>query len=210
MIKLKEGESMIKNVIFDIGRVLVTYEPIKYFYPIYKEKSEPLCQIIFNSEEWLKLDQGLYDEKKVMECLTEQYPQYSDEIQAIVTNWTHMMDLKEDTYFWLCDLKREQYGVYLLSNIGEHSFQTLAGRFDFFELVDGGVFSYREHCLKPDPKIFQTLLSRYGLKAEECVFIDDNKENVVAAKKLGFHAILFQDQKQAKKEWEEMMKVSVC
>ena len=77
---------------------------------------------------------------------------------------------------------------------------------EFYEYTDGGIISYREHLIKPDLQVYRLLLERYGLEASECVFIDDLKENVNAAKNLGINGIVFENYEQAKKELEDILK----
>ena len=66
--------------------------------------------------------------------------------------------------------------------------------------ADGGVFSCYVQLIKPDPEIYRTLLEKYGLQAEECLFIDDREDNVVAARELGMQAIRFENYAQAREE----------
>ena len=73
---------------------------------------------------------------------------------------------------------------------------------DFLPHMDGGVFSCYVQLIKPDPEIYRTLMDKYDLKAEECVFIDDREENVVAARELGMQAIRFENYAQARGELE--------
>ena len=76
----------------------------------------------------------------------------------------------------------------------------------FIERFDGCVFSFREGIVKPDPEIYKVLLRRYGLKAEECVFIDDTEENVRSAQKLGMAGIVFTGYEEAKAALNEAVK----
>ena len=76
----------------------------------------------------------------------------------------------------------------------------------FIEKFDGCVFSFKEGIVKPDPMIYKTLLSRYDLKAEECVFIDDTEENVRSAENLGFTGIVFNGYEDAVKRLAEITK----
>ena len=85
-------------------------------------------------------------------------------------------------------LKNHGYSVYYLSNIPEDVLALLKER-GVLDRFDGGVASCEVHVNKPDPRIYQALLDQYGLKASECVFIDDNLANVQAAFTLGFVGI---------------------
>lgn len=75
---------------------------------------------------------------------------------------------------------------------------------DFLEYMDGGILSWQDKVIKPDPKIYELLLSRYGLVAEECVFLDDTERNLPQARALGIHTILFRDREQAISELKEL------
>ena len=79
-----------------------------------------------------------------------------------------------------------------------------ADELEFLKLVDGRILSYEERLIKPDQKIFRLILERYGLSADECIFIDDIEENVVAFETLGIHGIVFKNHKQATSEIEEI------
>ena len=84
-------------------------------------------------------------------------------------------------------------GVYYLSNIGEQAFGYLTNTHEFFQYMDGGIASYREGLLKPDPAIFELFLERYGKRAQECVFVDDTPVNAEAAASLGFHSVILKN-----------------
>ena len=79
-----------------------------------------------------------------------------------------------------------------------------ADSLDFIPYTDGGILSYRDRVIKPGKEIYELLLSRYGLKAEECVFLDDTAENVEAARQLGFAGIVFRTKEQAEEELEAL------
>ena len=82
------------------------------------------------------------------------------------------------------ELKSKGYNVYLLSNINSYTTENVA-RSGLFELVDGYILSYQVHQVKPYEGIYKTLLEKYNLTANECLFIDDNPNNIVTGNKLG-------------------------
>mgnify|MGYP000286109203 CR=1 FL=1 len=102
-------------------------------------------------------------------------------------------------------LKARGYHTYYLSNYGERIRREASKELSFLSHMDGGIMSYTVHLAKPDPAIYQTLLDRYGLKAEECVFLDDTVRNVEAAQALGIAGIVVTSQEQAKKELETLL-----
>lgn len=184
---------MIKNVIFDLGNVLIDFKPMEYLMSLGfdKEKSEILNNIIFKSKYWYECDRGIYSNIEVAEFLSKEHSNFEKEIKIILTkDWVNMLTLKEDTVKFLKDLKKQDYNVYILSNLSEESYNYLK-KYDFFEYVNGGVFSYQLKICKPDPKIYKVLFSKYNIKPEETIFIDDLKTNVDAAIELGLKGIVF-------------------
>ena len=120
------------------------------------------------------------------------FPKYAQEINAYHSRWAEMMGGSiEGTVQILRKLKAKGYPVYALSNWSAETFPLAKAKFPFLSEFDGAVVSGYERCIKPDPKIYQILLSRYNLQAQNCIFIDDNPANIEAAQKLGFDTILF-------------------
>lgn len=109
--------------------------------------------------------------------------------------------------------KERGYHLYLLSNYPVSYFDMHSrDKFTFMPYIDGQIVSGYVRKIKPDPDIYRLLLETYQLKPEECVFMDDRKENIAAASKLGFHTILFQDYAQVCKKLEAMLenKTKIC
>ena len=88
---------------------------------------------------------------------------------------------------WLRELKAQGYHIYGLTNWSAEKFPGVRAQYDFFGLMDGIVVSGEEHLVKPDIRIYQTLLDRYHLRADECLFIDDSLANIEGAKQAGLH-----------------------
>lgn len=195
---------MIKNYIFDIGNVIVDFDPIPYFEQrLPNQQMEYICSLVFNAD-WGKLDQGIYTGEELRYLQVKKYPAYDKQIHYIHDHWLEMMELKRDTITYMKELKAQGYSIYILSNIGEESHTYLQNTYGFFDLVDGMVLSYQEHVIKPDRNIYQRLLETYDLQAEECIFFDDKKENIEMATMLGMQGIVFSDVAQAKKEVENV------
>ena len=95
---------------------------------------------------------------------------------------------RPDVWEKVHELKEIGYSIYLLSNYSEDLFRKHTREAAFLQDIDGGIISWREHMMKPDPRIYQLLLDRYQLKAEECIFYDDREENTAAARRLGIAA----------------------
>ncbi|MBR3552427.1 MAG: HAD family phosphatase [Clostridia bacterium] len=186
---------MIKNIVFDIGRVLVEFEPHDYLcsFGFSEDTVQALEETVF-ARHWNAYDRGDYATVNDMrDALIKLYPAYKTELELVLqSDWVKIHALKQDTATYLAALKARSYRVYLLSNLSRDSYDYITA-LDFFHQVDGGVFSYQEHVCKPEPKLYETLLSRYGLQPEETVFLDDTAKNIAAAEKLGIHGILFTD-----------------
>ncbi len=184
---------MIRNIIFDIGNVLVSFHPVEYFYPVFKEKTETLCTYVFGSKEWALYDQGILTKEEVEKNLLDTYPKDKDAILYILAHWKEFMKPIMPMKKLIEELKENGYKIFLLSNISEDSYLYLKREYPYFFDVNGGMYSYRIKRNKPDKKIYEELLSVYGINASESLFLDDRKENVDAAKALGFHGMIMED-----------------
>ena len=161
---------MLKNIVFDLGNVLVKFDSNELIYSFFNERQEEVKSFYFDSL-WNEYDQGLYSVEEMIEKGVKQFPELE-------------LNIKE--------LKTLGYNVYILSNIPEDDTKYLRSC-GVFDNIDGGVFSYEYKKIKPDPEIFHILLKKYDLKASECLFLDDRKDNVVAASNLGFETIEVKD-----------------
>lgn len=189
-----------RNVIFDIGNVLVDFHPIPYFQSLMPDgEMETVCPLIFD-QVWEDIDRGDYLCETAKQMQIEKLPQYEKQINCIYEHWKEMMYLYKDSFSFMKECKEHGYGVYLLSNIGEESHSYLKEQYEFFDLADGMVLSYQERCIKPERRIFECLLERYDLQAKDCVFFDDRKQNIEVAKAVGMRGIVFCSLEQAKKE----------
>lgn len=186
---------MIKNIVFDFGGVLLDWNP-RYLYKNYFKDSQEMeyflanvCTLERNSE----LDAGCTFEDWVKKYQA-MYPQYSEAIALYHTGWSEMLkDSVPEGVELLKELKSNGYHIYGLTNWSAETIGIALERFSFFSLFDGIVVSGREKIIKPDHRLFRILLQRYGLKAQESVFLDDNAANAAAAKEVGLEAVIFDD-----------------
>ena len=183
----------IKNIIFDVGDVLIDFRYEEYMRDL--GFSEDVIRLFVEnmilSEHWHQLDLGEMDEDEAPDHFMRIIPGHDTEVRAF---WEHIADIVAEypeAAPLITDLKRSGYSVYLLSNYPPKLADLHWRVFTFMDQLDGMVISGREHITKPDPAIYELLVSRYGLKMEECLFIDDREINVEAAAKLGMDAILF-------------------
>ncbi|QIG88773.1 HAD family phosphatase [Chryseobacterium sp. POL2] len=181
----------LKNIIFDFGGVLMDWDPRYYFKNHFETQSEMdffLNNIATNT--WnMEQDRGRSLERGT-EKLVREHPLFEKDIRAYYDNWTTM--LRGDIPQNVAVLRQldGKYPLYGLTNWSSETFPYALENYDFFKIFDGKiVVSGDEKLIKPDPKIYQVLLKRYNLKAEESVFIDDNIQNIETAKDLGFATI---------------------
>lgn len=185
---------MIKNVIFDYGNVLVDWNPAYLFLPVFggdEEKCRFFTDNVCNREWFTRMDRGESMDVCVAE-LQATYPQYADAVAMFRDHWFEMChgDIPGMVEI-IQDLKDKGVGVYGLTNWPADTFTEARRRFSTLASIDNYVVSSSVKLAKPDPAIYRLLLSKYHLKPEECVFIDDRKDNVDAAKTLGMSGIVY-------------------
>lgn len=184
---------MIKNVIFDVGKVLVEWEPLVDMKKLGFDDAtaKAVAAATTDSPEWDESDRSVGTDEEILAMLIGNAPEYEKEIRTFWENISLPIYQYDYARAWIRELKSKGYGVYILSNYGRWTYQNTTEALSFLEDVDGAVFSYQVHQMKPEPEIYQTLLAKYGLKAEECVFLDDRQVNIDGAKAQGMEGIVF-------------------
>jgi len=194
--------SNIKTVVFDIGGVLIDWNPRHMYRKIFKNEEEMewflsnICTYEWNVQQ----DGGKLFSEGTAE-LSARYPEHSDKIALYYSRWEEMLggDLN-DTVKIFNELKSAGIPVYALTNWSHEAFPVAYERYDFMKQFDGIVVSGYEKLLKPDHSIYRVLMNRYNINPVESVYIDDNKANADAAAELGFHAIHFLSAEQLAQE----------
>lgn len=186
------GFMAIKAIVFDFGGVLIEWNPRNLYRKIFKNESdmEFFLKNICTTEWNLSLDKGKPFKQAVAERIAL-FPEYADEIRAFDDRWNEMRGGAIAENVALLRRLAKHYPVYGLTNWSEEKFAQTKPEFDFFNLFKGIVVSGIEKEVKPEPRIFEILLERYGLNPQECVFIDDSQPNVDTAEAMGFKALRF-------------------
>lgn len=197
---------MIRNIIFDIGNVLAAFQWKEYFESFHYSPQvlERLIRATVMDPMWNEFDKGELEEEVVFRKFYENDPGIKGEIRETLTNIHDMLGRYDYAIPWLQDLKSKGYHVYYLSNFSRKAHLECAHVLDFLPLMEGGILSYQEKMTKPDSAVYQLLLNRYGLKAQECVFLDDTPRNVEAAVRQGMAGIVFRSQSQATEELRKL------
>lgn len=186
--------TQIKNIVFDFGGVLVDWNP-RYLYDKYFGNAEQsqwfldnICLYSWN----LQMDGGKPFAEGVKELQAE-HPEWAEAIAVYHSRWVEMMGGEvAGTADVLRQAKVAGYKIYGLTNWSAETFPMIRDTYPVFQEFDGIVVSGEEHLLKPDAAIYRCLMERYTLRAEESLFIDDNPDNVAAAKAIGMRAVRFE------------------
>ncbi|MDD3367429.1 MAG: HAD family phosphatase [Lachnospiraceae bacterium] len=197
---------MIKTVIFDIGNVLAGFDWEPYFRQAAGDEEifERLVKATVMNPVWDEYDRGIWTEEEVLQGFIDSDPEIEAVIRKAVANMDEIINPKEYAVSWVQELKKKGYQVLVLSNYSKKAHRETKRALAFLKYTDGGILSYQDKMIKPQPEIYQLLLKRYHLNASECVFLDDRKENVEGAAKEGIHTILFESREQALRELKEL------
>ncbi len=168
------------------------------------EKRERIANATFLSPVWEERDRGLYEEEVYLKQFQELDPQDAEDIEKVIKGSGQTIRKRPYADTWVKYLKSQGYQLYVLSNYSRYMLDRTKKEMPFLKYMDGTVFSCDVKQLKPEADIYQTLLDRFGLKAEECVFIDDRPVNCEGAQKAGIHTICFKSFKQAAAELEAL------
>lgn len=184
---------MIKNIIFDVGKVLVEWDTGMAFKKLGfdPETEEAVAAATVRTADWNEFDRSVLDDEKQLALFIGKAPEYEKEIRLFWENIGLPIFQYDYTRAWIRQLKQKGYRIYILSNYARWTYKNTTEALSFLDEVDGALFSYEVHQIKPEPEIYHSLLERYGLVAEECVFLDDRVENVDGAIAQGIHGIHF-------------------
>lgn len=197
---------MISTIIFDIGNVLMTFDNKPYLHKLFQDRQteEQVYGAIWGTGYWDELDRG-EDKDILLKKMIADAPAYENEIRTAVENIEQCMSRKDYAIPWIQEMKTRGYRVLYLSNYSTYIMNVKPEVLDFLPYMDGGVFSCNVHLIKPDPEIYQTLMEKYSLIPEECVFLDDTQANVKAARDAGMQGIVFESYFQAREELERVL-----
>ncbi|MEC6908724.1 HAD family phosphatase [Photobacterium piscicola] len=185
----------IKNVVFDIGNVIVRWNPLEIIKLTFGEIEYPeqLTKTIFHSDLWAALNKGELTESEAKIRYQEQFKYSEEEIERLFYYIKQSQILLFGSVELINRVKLAGYNIYALTDNVVEIVDYLKDQYDFWPMFDGVIVSAEVGCLKPQVAIFHCLLNKYNLQASESVFIDDMLPNVEGARTLGFSAIQFKD-----------------
>ena len=201
------GISIDMKFLFDLGGVFFDWNPKHYFQSHFSSKDEmDFFLINVCNDEWnVRQDRGRLIEDAEYELINK-FPQYSKEIKMYYANHRKMIKTTfQGSIELLSDLKSRNFLCYVLSNWSAETSVGMKDDFPFLNKFDGLLLSGEVKLIKPEIAIYELAITRFNLTPKECVFVDDKKENIEAAKKLNFITVHLTDPNKIKAELEKYL-----
>ncbi len=197
----------IKNVVFDVGGVLLDWNPLNLLIDMFDPKRAKILKAnMMDSKYWADLDKGILPIERAVEVFSKNIPEMKKEIEFALNGFIDYLPVIEENVDILYKLAKDDYRLFVLSNFHDDSFTKAYKKFDFFQIFEGLVISSRVKMIKPDKEIYRYLLRKYGLNPIETVFFDDSEDNVKSALELGFIAVHVPNPKHLTKFYEKELK----
>ena len=193
----------INNIIFDLGGVLIDWNPDYMYKKIIQDENqrkwflENIC-----TSDWNEAQDGGRSIEEANELLIQSFPEYKELILAYYTRWEEMLNgpIVGTVDIFRSLKSQNKHGIYALTNWSAETFPRALELFDFLHWFDGRVVSGAEKTRKPFKEIYDIIINRFDLIPTETLFIDDNLRNIQAAQALGIVSIHFQSPEQLRKE----------
>ncbi len=189
----KEETSLIKNIVFDMGGVLIDFNPSFSLKKVFKNENDEtlLLKEFFAGPDWPKLDRGTMTVEQALDRICERIPKrLHSPLHRLMENWADEMPPIEEMRPLVFELKEKGYGIYLLSNAPLNFFM-YRHKIPGIEHFDGEIVSSDWLCVKPEHRIYEILFEQFSLLPEECYFIDDIKANIEGAAAVGMKGHCF-------------------
>ena len=179
---------MIRNIVFDIGGVLADFRLMEFLAEkgFDAKMSKRIVKAAVMSPYWGQFERGEISEEETLEGFASIDPDIRDELYRAFSDLKGMLVIRDYAIDLVRQMKDAGYGVYYLSNYSKKAYDECAESLAFMPYMDGGLVSFKAGKTKPSADMYELFLREYWLKAEECAFVDDTEENVVAARSLGF------------------------
>lgn len=185
---------MIKNVVLDMGNVLLDFRPefVMDQFCSSEEEKDVIRRELFEGPEWPLGDRGDIKDKDRFDLVKVRVPEkYHEALKNCALHWDICMDPLEGAKEFCEKVKEKGYKIFVLSNASD-LFYVYFPKFLPLDFFDGVFVSSDYLMLKPDVEIYKTFLDKYGLKGEECLFIDDRQDNIEGAGKAGLNTFRFE------------------
>ena len=180
------------DIILDMGNVLLEWNKDKILRSVVKTEKDYMIldKALFQSGLWERLDLGtLTREELVLKVVSLIGSIYQEKVQEVVWNWPSYIEIYTEVFPLLVGLKEKGHRIFVLSNTSPVFYELLEEQLSpLNEILDGFVLSCDIKIIKPDPKMFEEILRKYQLDPENCIFLDDVKDNTNMAESLGIKA----------------------
>lgn len=199
------------NIIFDFGNVLVEWHPERVYADYYGDEARVwwFLRHVADGEWRNRIDAGESQDDCIAE-LQRRHPDHSEAIALWRDRWDEMLTGEMPGMRALVrQLKAAGIPLYGLTNWSMETFPAARRRFAILQEIDRYVVSGAERLVKPDARLFRVLLDRYGLRAGECIFVDDNADNVASAQRLGMTGIVFRGADALRTELEKVLSINI-
>ncbi len=187
---------MIKNIVFDMGKVLLEYDPdrvLSHFIQKEEDKKE-INSAVFASQEWVFLDMGVMPEEMALEKMQSHLDTEEKRRLAADCFWhwhEYNMYPKAGMEELIQSLKKDGFGIYLCSNASVRLLSCYRELIPAIECFDGVLFSAQVKCMKPQKEMYRHLFDRFSLEPGQCFFIDDLPLNIEGARACGMDGYCF-------------------
>lgn len=186
---------MVKNIIFDIGGIVLEWgnKPLIRLLNKTDYEVNHICKIIYGDSRFKKCILGNLSQIEYMGQLINENPKYSNDIKKILSEeyQEKALPVIKENLEKIYELKNKGYRIYFLSNITDVSYNYLKNKLNILSMIDGGVYSCKEHIKKPNKEIFDIIIKRYNLNKDETIFFDDSLKNVESGNKYGIKSFVF-------------------
>ena len=200
---------MIRNIIFDIGNVLMNFDWDRYIHGLFDdETAAKVNAALWSTGYWKELDRNVLTEDEILGLFYSAGPDCKDEIFEVYSRVGECMERNDWAVPLVDELKERGYRVLYLSNFSPHVMGCNPAAYDAVTHMDGGVYSCDVKVIKPSPEIYQAIIDKYDLVPEECLFIDDHRDNIAMARKFGMKGIIFSSYEQMKSDLEQALSKS--
>lgn len=200
---------MINTIIFDIGRVLVDWEWESFLSKSFTD--EDTIHIVgkhfFENPLLVEFDRGVLSTEEVLNQCISSAPEYAKEIRIAFDNIGECVKQRDFAIPWIKNLKKEGYKILFLSNYSRHLRNSNPNALSFINYMDGGIFSCDVKMVKPDRNIYEKIIDKYNLIPKECIFVDDNIDNIRTANEIGIHGIQYITHEQVVAEMKKLLQL---
>ena len=200
-----------KNIIFDVGDVLLDYrwQQMLMDYGLDESEAYRVGRELFDDPDglWHEYDLAVKSQEEIIQEFEQKHPKDAEVIRWFISHGEYMHVARPAIWKLVHQLKEAGYHLYILSNYPELLFKKHTQYADFMDDMEGMVVSYMLHVGKPERVVYQTLCDRYGLNKEECLFFDDRAENVQGAIDFGMRAKRVLSAKGLAADLEELLRL---